>query len=77
MTDQSPLWKVKIQGPAQRALAEHLPVGIATAALEFIQHVLPTNPYRVGGELSADMRDSIPLTLASTGSCIRSMPGSG
>lgn len=52
MTDQSPPWKVKIQGPAQRALAEHLPVGIATAALEFIQHVLPTNPYRVGGELS-------------------------
>jgi mRNA-degrading endonuclease RelE of RelBE toxin-antitoxin system len=27
-------------------------VGVATAALEFIQHVLTTNPYRVGGELS-------------------------
>lgn len=52
MTDQPAPWRIKIQGPAQRALAEHLPLGIATAALEFIQHVLPTNPYRVGGELS-------------------------
>jgi mRNA-degrading endonuclease RelE of RelBE toxin-antitoxin system len=49
VTGQPTRWKIKIQGPAQRALAEHLPVSVATAALEFIQHVLPTNPYRVGG----------------------------
>jgi mRNA interferase RelE/StbE len=52
VTDQPTRWTVKIQGPAQRALGEQLPLGVATAALEFIQHVLPTNPYRVGGELS-------------------------
>ncbi|QSB16874.1 type II toxin-antitoxin system RelE/ParE family toxin [Natronosporangium hydrolyticum] len=52
MTERSGRWKVKIQAAAQRALAEDLPLGVATAALEFIQHVLPANPYRVGGELS-------------------------
>jgi mRNA-degrading endonuclease RelE of RelBE toxin-antitoxin system len=45
-------WHIKVHGPAQRALSEHLPLGVAMAALEFIQHVLPANPYRVGGELS-------------------------
>jgi mRNA interferase RelE/StbE len=52
VTDQSAPWEVKVHAPAQRAIAEQLPIGIAAAALEFIQHVLPTNPYRVGGELS-------------------------
>jgi len=57
VTDQPAPWRIKIQGPARRALAEQLPVGIATAALEFIQHVLPTNPYRVGGALSGRYGD--------------------
>jgi mRNA-degrading endonuclease RelE of RelBE toxin-antitoxin system len=47
-----PPWRVKIHGPSPTCTRRRPPVGVATAALEFIQHVLPTNPYRVGGELS-------------------------
>jgi hypothetical protein len=47
VNDQRKAWRVKIHGPARRAIAEELPLGVATAAMEFIQHVLPTNPYRL------------------------------
>jgi mRNA-degrading endonuclease RelE of RelBE toxin-antitoxin system len=52
MAEELAPWRIKVDGPAQRALSEHLPLGVALAALTFIQHVLPVNPYRVGGELT-------------------------
>ena len=41
--------------PAQRALAERLPLDIATAAIEFITGPLLDNPRRVGKPLSAEL----------------------
>jgi hypothetical protein len=71
VTDPLARWRVKVQGPAQGALADHLPVCVATAALEFIQHVLTTNPYESAVSSPADMRDYTLPTLASTGSSAR------
>lgn len=44
-------WKVKLTGPARRALEENLPETVAWAAYTFITERLPTNPYRLGAEL--------------------------
>lgn len=44
-------WKIKLTGPARRALEEGLPETVAWAAYTFITERLPTNPYRLGGEL--------------------------
>jgi len=41
--------------PAQRALAERLPLEVATAAVEFITGPLLDNPRRVGKPLSAEL----------------------
>lgn len=50
MTDEEP-WKVRVAGPAQRALAETIPIGEAWAAWAWIRERLPQNPHRLGGEL--------------------------
>lgn len=49
MTDR---WTVELTGPARRALERDLPQPVAWAAYTFIIERLPTNPYRLGGELS-------------------------
>lgn len=46
-----PVWKVKLTGPARRALEQDLPEHVAWAAYTFITERLAANPYRVGGEL--------------------------
>lgn len=53
MTDESTgqPWKVKLTSPARRALENGLPQAVAWAAYTFITERLPTNPYRIGGEL--------------------------
>lgn len=49
MTDR---WTVEPTVPARRALERDLPEPVAWAAYTFITERLPTNPYRLGGELS-------------------------
>ena len=44
-------WKIKLTSPARRALEQTLPEAVAWAAYTFITERLPTNPYRLGGEL--------------------------
>ena len=44
-------WTIKLTGPARRALERGLPEAVAWAAYTFITERLPTNPYRLGGEL--------------------------
>jgi mRNA interferase RelE/StbE len=46
-------WTVELTGPARRALQQDLPEAVAWAAYTFIIERLPTNPYRLGGELTA------------------------
>ena len=46
-------WAVELTGPARRALQHDLPGAVAWAAYTFITERLPTNPYRLGGELTA------------------------
>jgi mRNA interferase RelE/StbE len=46
-------WAVELTGPARRALERDLPEAVAWAAYTFITERLPTNPYRLGGELAA------------------------
>jgi mRNA interferase RelE/StbE len=46
-------WAVELTGPARRALQHDLPEAVAWAAYTFITERLPTNPYRLGGELTA------------------------
>jgi mRNA interferase RelE/StbE len=46
-------WTIELTGPARRALQHDLPEAVAWAAYTFITERLPTNPYRLGGELSA------------------------
>jgi len=45
-------WTVKLTGPARRALERELPELIAWAAYIFVSERLPTNPHRLGSELS-------------------------
>ena len=45
-------WTVELTGPARRALQHDLPEAVARAAYTFITERLPTNPYRLGGELT-------------------------
>jgi mRNA interferase RelE/StbE len=45
-------WTVELTGPARRALAHELPEAVAWAAYTFITERLPSNPYRLGGELN-------------------------
>lgn len=49
MTDR---WTIELTGPARRALERELPEPVAWAAYTFITERLPTNPHRLGGELS-------------------------
>ena len=49
MTDP---WTVELTRPARRALERDLPEAVAWAAYTFITDRLPTNPHRLGGELS-------------------------
>lgn len=49
MTDR---WTVELTGPARRALERDLPEAVAWAAYTFITERLPTNPHRLGGELT-------------------------
>jgi mRNA-degrading endonuclease RelE of RelBE toxin-antitoxin system len=44
-------WVVKLTGPARRALEAGLPEAVAWAAYTFVTERLPTNPYRLGGDL--------------------------
>ncbi|MGZ4587628.1 MAG: type II toxin-antitoxin system RelE family toxin [Mycobacteriaceae bacterium] len=44
-------WAVELTGPARRAFERDLPEPVAWAAYTFITERLPTNPYRLGGEL--------------------------
>ncbi|WP_408663142.1 type II toxin-antitoxin system RelE family toxin [Jatrophihabitans sp.] len=46
-------WAVELSGPARRATQRDLPETVAWAAYTFITERLPTNPYRLGGELTA------------------------
>ena len=46
-------WTVELTGPARRALEHDLPEAVAWAAYAFITERLPTNPHRLGRELSA------------------------
>lgn len=43
---------VELTGPARRALEHDLPEPVAWAAYNFVTVRLPTNPHRLGGELS-------------------------
>ena len=45
-------WRIKLAGPARRALEEDLPENVAWAAYAFIAERLTVNPYRAGGELT-------------------------
>lgn len=45
-------WTVELTGPARRALERDLPESVAWSAYVFIAERLPTNPYRLGGELT-------------------------
>jgi mRNA interferase RelE/StbE len=46
-------WTVELTEPARRALEHDLPEAVAWAAYTFITERLPTNPHRLGGELTA------------------------
>jgi len=46
-------WTVELTVPARRALERDLPEAVAWAAYTFITERLPSNPYRLGGELTA------------------------
>jgi mRNA-degrading endonuclease RelE of RelBE toxin-antitoxin system len=46
-------WTVELTGPARRALERDLPEAVAWAAYTFITERLPSDPYRLGGELAA------------------------
>jgi mRNA-degrading endonuclease RelE of RelBE toxin-antitoxin system len=45
-------WEVKLTAPARRALQTGLPEAVAWAAYTFVTQRLPTNPHRLGGELT-------------------------
>jgi mRNA interferase RelE/StbE len=45
-------WRVELTGPARRALEHDLPEPVAWAAWTFITERLPTDPHRLGGELT-------------------------
>ena len=44
-------YAILLTPPAKRALAEHLPAGVATAAWELISGALADDPWRVGKPL--------------------------
>jgi mRNA interferase RelE/StbE len=48
-------YRLRIAGPAARALAQELPEKVATAAYEFITGVLLEDPHRVGKPLNPPM----------------------
>jgi len=45
-------WTVELTGPARQALERDLPESVAWSAYTFITERLPTNPHRLGGELT-------------------------
>lgn len=47
----SDVWNVELTGPAWRALEKDLPKA-AWAGYTFVTERLPTNPHRLGGQLS-------------------------
>lgn len=48
----SDVWNVELTGPARHALEKDLPEAVAWAAYTFVTERLPTNPHRLGGQLS-------------------------
>lgn len=54
MTDELPLHKLRVTGPAERQLAR-LPEGTAAAIVEFMLGPLVDNPHRVGGPLQREL----------------------
>ena len=48
-------YRLRIAGPAAKALAETLPEKVAAAAYEFVTGPLLENPYRVGKALGPPM----------------------
>lgn len=46
-------WRVKLAGPARRALETDLPESVAWAAYAFLSDRLSSNPHRAGAELEA------------------------
>jgi mRNA-degrading endonuclease RelE of RelBE toxin-antitoxin system len=50
-----PRYRLRISGPAAKALAEVLPEKVAAAAYEFITGALVDNPHRVGKPLDPPM----------------------
>lgn len=48
-------YRIRFSASAERALAEHLPEKVATAAFEFIVGPLAENPDRVGKQLLAPL----------------------
>ena len=51
-------WTVELTGPARRALERDLPETVAWAAYTFVSERLPTDPHRLGGELSGPYEGS-------------------
>jgi len=52
LTEPPPRYEIEVQRAARRALAETLPLLVATAVVEFIAADLSTAPHRVGKELN-------------------------
>ena len=55
MTAGSQPYDLVLTPPARRAVAEHLPEAVATAAIEFMTSALVAEPRRVGRELRDDL----------------------
>lgn len=51
-------YDVRLSRGARRALAERLPLGVATAILEFITGSLAENPRRIGRPLTGQLAGS-------------------
>jgi mRNA interferase RelE/StbE len=50
-TDEPGAYTVLLSGQARRNLSENLPLDVAVAAMETIQHTIAVNPSRVGKPL--------------------------
>jgi mRNA interferase RelE/StbE len=50
-TDEPSLYTVLLSGQARRNLGENLPLDVAVAAMETVQHAIAVNPSRVGKPL--------------------------
>ncbi len=50
-------YDVRIQRPARRAIAEKLPIAVATAVLELVEGALAEDPHRVGKRCQPPFED--------------------